>query len=253
MEASKRLGNVSEPVPRTDVAALRLYEHAFMAMRRCKHGAFLYNVNDSYVSRSLDCYGEWCEAELDLLGQVLKPGWIVVDVGANIGTHTIFFAKRVAEEGCVFAFEPQRLAFQNLCANVALNGLINVVASQRAVGRRAGTIRLPVFDPRRQANFGAISILGHTHGEPVEVIRLDDLRLGRCDLIKVDVEGMEYDVLEGGRETIARHHPVLFVENNTTERSRALNSLIDSLEYDSFWHIGSYFNRVFPASMHELF
>ena len=68
----------------------------------------------------------------------------------------------------------------------------------------------------------------------MEVIRIDDLRLNRCDLIKVDVEGMECDVLEGSRETIAKHRPVLFIENNTLERSSATIGLIDSLDYDAY-------------------
>jgi FkbM family methyltransferase len=225
-----------------DALRPRIYEHDFVAMRKCKHGTFLYNVHDLFVSRSMDCYGEWCEAELDVLGQVIRPGDVVLDVGANIGTHAVFFAQRVTERGCVFAFEPQRLVFQTLCANVALNALVNVITRQQAVGKRAETIRLPVFDPRRDMNFGAICAAGHADGEPVQAIRVDDLRLGRCDLIKVDVEGMECDVLEGARETIARHRPVLFVENNTIEGSQAIISLIDSLEYDAYWHIRSCYN-----------
>jgi len=220
----------------------RILEHEFMAMRRCKHGTFLYNVHDLFISQSLDRYGEWCEAELYALGQMVKPGDVVLDVGANIGTHTVFLARKVTDQGCVFAFEPQRLVFQNLCANIALNALVNVIARQQAVGRRAEVIRLPIFDPRQSMNFGAVSVMGHADGEPVEVIRIDDLHLGRCNLIKVDVEGMECDVLEGARETITTRRPVLFVENNTTERSQAIIALIDSLHYDAYWHISRYFN-----------
>ena len=219
----------------------RIYEHEFVAMRRCKHGTFVYNVNDQFISRSLDHYGEWCEAELHLLGQIIKPGDVVLDLGANIGTHTIFFAKQVTERGCVFAFEPQRLIFQNLCANITLNGLVNVISLQQAVGKRSETIRLPTFNPHRNRNFGAVSVMDHVTGEPVQMIRIDDLQLKRCNVIKVDVEGMECDVLEGGRETITRHRPVLFVENNTLERSWATIALIDSLDYDAYWHISNYF------------
>ena len=225
-----------------DAASSRTYEHEFVAMRRCKHGTFLYNIHDSFISQSLDRYGEWCEAELHVLGQVIKPRDLILDIGANIGTHTIYFARQVTDHGCVFAFEPQHLIFQNLCANIALNALTNVIVRQQAVGNRNETIRLPIFDPRRDRNFGAISMAGHATGEPVKVIRIDDLRLERCNLIKVDVEGMERDVLEGGRETIAKHRPILFVENNTEERSWAIIALIDSLDYDAYWHISSYFN-----------
>jgi FkbM family methyltransferase len=213
-----------------------------MAMKKCKHGTFLYNRHDSFVGQSLDRYGEWCESELLVLGQGLKPGQLVIDIGANIGTHTIFFAKAVTEQGLVLAFEPQRLAYQNLCANIALNALINVIAFQQGVGKRAETIQLPTFDPRIDRNFGEVPMRGHRGGDPVQVIRLDDLGLGRCHLIKVDVEGMESDVLDGARETIAKCRPVLFVENNTVEGAPAIIALLDSLEYDAYWHIRGYFN-----------
>jgi FkbM family methyltransferase len=213
-----------------------------MVMKKCKHGTFLYNRHDSVVGQSLDRYGEWCESELLVLGQGIKPGQLVIDVGANIGTHTIFFAKAVTEQGLVLAFEPQRLAYQNLCANVALNALMNVIAFQQGVGKRAETIQLPMFDPRIDRNFGSIPMRGHAGGEPVQVIRLDDLGLGRCHLIKVDVEGMECDVLEGARQTIAKYRPILFVENNTVKGAPAIIALLDSLEYDAYWHIGGYFN-----------
>ncbi len=76
-----------------DAVPSRIYEHDFLAMRRCKHGTFLYNVHDQFISESLDRYGEWCEAELSVLGQVVKSGNVVLDVGANIGTHTNSISK----------------------------------------------------------------------------------------------------------------------------------------------------------------
>src|SRR4051812_16828084 len=105
-------------------------QNDFMALKACKHGRFLYNVNDTFVGRSLDLYGEWCEEEIEVLSQIIKPGSVVLDIGANIGTHTICFAKQALPGGVVYAFEPQRLVFQNLCANIALNQLVNVIAQQ---------------------------------------------------------------------------------------------------------------------------
>ena len=99
----------------------------YMATKLCRHGTFLFNRNDTFVGRSLELYGEWCEAEIELLAQVVKAGDVVLDVGANIGTHAVSFARMVTDSGMVVAFEPQRLVFQNLCANLALNSLRNVI------------------------------------------------------------------------------------------------------------------------------
>jgi FkbM family methyltransferase len=230
-----------EPTPPTAPLAARLLEQEHMAIKRCRHGTFLYNLNDQFISRSLDLYGQWCEGELELLAQVIGPGDVVIDAGANIGTHTVFFARRVTTSGCVIAFEPQRMVFQNLCANIAINAILNVVARQQGLGGTRETVRLPAFDPRTEANFGCTSLRGHTEGEAVEIIRIDDLGLAGCQLIKVDVEGMEREVLEGPRETIARFQPMLFVENNRSEDSPALVSLIDSLGYDAWWQVEGYY------------
>ncbi len=101
---------------------------------------------------------------------------------------------------------------------------------------------MPVLDPRQEFNFAALAISGHTAGATVKVIRIDDLKLTRCNLIKVDVEGMEVDVLAGAAATIERFRPVLFVENNTIERSRPLLEMLQSLNYVAWWHIRNYFN-----------
>ena len=219
-----------------------ILRNQFALLKACKHGLFLYNANDNFIGRSLDDYGEWCESELALLGQLLQPGQVVLDVGANIGTHTVFFAKRVGPQGLVYAFEPQRLVFQNLCANIALNALTNVHALPVGLGEVPTTIKVPLLSPTEAHNFGAYAIDGHALGEAVQLVRIDDLGLDRCHLIKVDVEGMEARVLQGAAQTIAQFHPVLFVENNTQEHAAEIIDQVLALDYQAYWHISSYFN-----------
>ena len=132
--------------------------NSFHRLKRCRHGHFLYNVNDLYIGKSLDLYGEFSELELHLLGQWIRPGDVVLDVGANVGTHCVFFARQVGPAGRVLAFEPQRLTFQMLCANIALNDLTNVDCRQAAVGRTPGEILVPYLDPLRQQNFGGLAL-----------------------------------------------------------------------------------------------
>jgi FkbM family methyltransferase len=220
----------------------RLVESAHMAVKRCRHGTMMYNVHDAFIGRSLDLYGEWCDDEVVVLRQLLSPGDVVVDAGANIGTHTVFLAKAVGDRGAVIAFEPQRLVFQVLCGNVALNGLTNVTCFMAAVGAKRGQLTIPLLDPRATLNFGAVRATEGGPGERVDVAPLDELGLTRCALIKVDVEGMETAVLEGARETIARCRPALFLENNTVEHSRGVLEAVQSLGYKAFWHIATYFN-----------
>jgi|CZKU01.1.fsa_nt_gi FkbM family methyltransferase len=228
-------------VSKTRTVPARLVESAHMAVQKCRHGTFMYNVNDQFIGRSLDLYGDWCDDESFVLGQVLAPGGVVVDAGANIGTHTVFFAKAVDDQGLVVAFEPQRLVFQNLCKNVALNGLRNVQCVMAAVGDARGRLTFPAIDPGRSFNFGAVKASADGAGETVDVIPIDELDLQRCDLIKVDVEGMEAKAIAGATQTIERCRPVLYLENDTVERSRGVLEAVASVVYKDFWHIAPYY------------
>ena len=223
-----------------------LGEVGFNRLKPCRHGTMLYNPNDRFVGRSLDLYGEFSEGEAALFGQCVKRRHVVLDIGANVGAHTLFFADAVGPGGRVLAFEPQRLVFQTLCANVALNGLTNVHCRNEAVGAEPGTVRVPVLDPEKEQNFGGLSLAGQregkTEGEPVPRVTVDGLDLGRCHFMKVDVEGMEVSAIEGAAETIRRHRPLLYVENDRREHSDALIRLIASLDYRLYWHLPRLFN-----------
>jgi hypothetical protein len=86
------------------------------------------------------------------------------------------------------------------------------------------------------------------------MIPLDELDLRRCALIKVDVEGMEAQVVEGARQTIERCRPALFLENDTVERSREVLTAVESVGYKAYWHIASYFNpRNFFGNLENVF
>ena len=161
----------------------------------------------------------------------MRPGDVVVEAGANIGVHTLPLAKRVGPGGRVYAFEPQRLVFQTLCANAALNGLTNVDCRQAACGADRGEILVPEFDFSAANNFGGLSLGRHAQGERVPVVTIDSLALPACRFIKADVEGMELQVLKGARETIARCRPVLYVENDRADSSPALIAYLLSLGY----------------------
>jgi FkbM family methyltransferase len=213
----------------------------FNRLKNCRRGLMLYNRNDFYIGRSLEVYGEFCEDEVSVFDQLLRPGMTVLDIGANIGAHTVYFAKKVVPNGIVIAFEPQRVVFQTLCANMALNSVLNVQCRQVALGETAGKILVPALDYAKTNNFGGLSLDGHTEGEPVEVARIDDLNLPACHFMKIDVEGMEQSVLAGGRETIARFRPILYVENDRKDRSAQLIQFLDALGYHMHWHFAPLF------------
>ena len=207
-----------------------------------RYGRMLVNPNDIYIGGAFDLYGEFSEGEAALFRQLIRPGFLVLDIGANIGSHTVVMAQALEGKGRVIAFEPQRLSFQLLCANVALNDLVNVICKNEAVGTTPGTIEVPVLDPAARQNFGALDLRKGKSGEAVPRTTIDDLGLKRCDFVKMDVEGMEIDALKGAERTIRQLHPVLYVENERPENSDDLIRLIGSYGYRLYWHRTAMFN-----------
>ncbi|MEX2298918.1 MAG: FkbM family methyltransferase [Dongiaceae bacterium] len=211
-------------------------------LRQCRHGPLLFNRRDLFIGCSLEAYGEFSEGEIIVLSQLLRPGAVIVEAGSNIGAHTVPLAHIAGPSGFVYAFEPQRLSFQLLCANVALNALTNVSARCAALGRVTGTVLVPQLRPDIEQNFGGVAIEHQTEGERVPVTTIDALGLTRLNLVKADVEGMEHAVLEGGRETIGRLRPILYIENDRRDHSPALIRLIESLGYCAWWHSPAIYN-----------
>lgn len=204
-----------------------------------RYGRMLVNRNDRYVGRSLLEYGEFSSEELTFIGQFLREGDLVIDAGANIGALTIPLAQQVGRNGSVLAFEPQRLVFQLLCANLALNGIYNVDARQIALGDTQGIVRIPDIHPDVLENFGGVEAGAGT--AVVQVATIDSLQLERCALIKADVEGMESKLVAGAAATIKRLRPTLYLENDRHDRSPALLEALLALDYDLWFHAAPLF------------
>lgn len=198
-------------------------------------------ANDIYVSRSLALYGEWCAEEADLLRQIVRPGWVVVEAGANIGAHSLFLARACAP-GRLLCFEPQPRVAQLLSANLAMNGCANAAVQTCALGAEPGWAHIPNLEFGKPANIGGAELTvvdgdaAAAGAVRVPVARLDDLGLPNLNFLKADVEGSELHVLQGAQGLIARHRPVMYVENDRRDKSAALISYIAGLGYRLFRH-----------------
>ena len=227
----------------------------FNGLIRGRYGYLLYNKNDSYVGKSVEQYGEYGQFEAAVLEQICKQGDVAVEVGANIGTLTLALARAVGNAGRVYAFEPQRVVFQTLCANMALNSLTNVECFHAAVGAQAGHVLIPDIRYDMKANFGAVRADAFDNGAAVPKVTLDEfLHVNRLKLLKVDVEGMEREVLLGASKLIERFRPILYVENDRADKSPDLIRLIQSMRYRLFWHLPHLYNpQNFAGNQHNVF
>ncbi|MBX9634950.1 MAG: FkbM family methyltransferase [Magnetospirillum sp.] len=173
------------------------------------------------------------EPELSYLMQTLiQPDDIVLDIGANIGLHTVAFA-RLAHRGHVFAFEPVAEMAERNSRNCSLNRLDNVTIVHCGLGEADSQLEMNVVvsgDGMEGTSSFLDTVHVKTHPEryctrKVPVRRLDDVLAelepkGRVGFIKIDTEGFEPLVLAGAMETIRRDRPALIVEAHSTRLAR---------------------------------
>lgn len=178
-------------------------------------------------------HGYWLGSyELDiqrLLSQTIKPGHVVLDIGAHVGFYTLLASRLVGQTGWVHSVEPLPRNIEYIQRHVEINRLSNVSIHQVAISDRSG-----------EASFGggSSSSTGHIFqgdGLPVQTITLDELAEGaiqsEIDVLKVDVEGAEHSLLKGGSRTLESHAPVVFLATHGAEQRELCARLLTSLNY----------------------
>lgn len=201
----------------------------------------------SFLSRLIFCE-EYEMSERSFLKDFLRPGDIFVDVGANIGLFTVIAGRYVGAGGHVYAFEPCAETHRRLLENVRLNGLTNVSCFQAALSdhceRLDMTVSLDGFDVCNSLTQPALGQLFAS--ESVDSIAWDEFAsehglAGRVSMMKIDVEGWEAHVIDGGVRTLSREDaPILQVEFNDSaalpagSSGRKLYGALESLGYKMF-------------------
>jgi FkbM family methyltransferase len=227
-----------------------------------EQGVFILNRNDAAgdgkggvfsVGAQLLINGCYEDGEIGAISQILDlrrqyygDSVMVVDCGANIGVHTVAWAKAMHDYGRVLAIEPQERLFYALTGNIAINNCHNATALLAAVGAETGQIDIPTPDYSKSMSFGSLELLEspdnedagqvidyHNNLSSVRLLTLDSLRLPRLDFLKIDVERMELDVLSGADRTLRECKPVMMIETMKLDPN-CLISLLDEYGYDCF-------------------
>jgi FkbM family methyltransferase len=223
-----------------------------VAIKQCRHGVMVWPKTDRVIGASLAKYGEFAEGENRLMARYLKTGDVAVDVGANVGTTTLPMAQTVGPEGRIFAFEPQPLVAHCLATAVLLNGFSNTRLMTMAVTRDSGVAKMDFHSGGDAGNFGATSL--SATGEFGATITLDHLAFSRLDLLKIDVEGHEWDVFQGAVETIKSCRPVVYFEAKPVTGTVASIDFLQKLGYRCFWHFAHFFRSDnFLGNMKDIF
>lgn len=185
-------------------------------------GEFLALSSDEVIPNAIARFGSWAPEDIKVFKEHVPEGGVVLDVGANIGHHSVVFSKLVGQSGSVIAIEAQRLMYQLLNANLILNRCVNTVPILAAAGANRGTVNMyPISYDETGGNFGALAINStdahRGEGEVVQCYTLDELLPDyldnrKVDFVKIDVQSYELFVLQGMVNILDRDKPTIFVE-----------------------------------------
>lgn len=246
--------NVSRPLP--------------FVMISTNHGTMIINRNDYRMVDQGSGYGvgfqllntsSFDQPEVDFALALLDrrrihfgPGVVALDCGANVGVHTIEWARLMHQWGEVIAFEAQEKIYYALAGNVAINNCLNVTARHCAVGAECGSIDIPEPNYLVPSSYGSFELkqrenteyigqdVDYSKTKPVPLVSIDSLGLQRLDFIKIDVEGMEEEVLAGAEQSIVRHRPIMMIEVIKSDKTK-LEAFLQGHGY-----------RLFPMGMNLL-
>ncbi len=175
----------------------------------------------SYVEWELFFRGYYEKNVIDAMKKIVKPGFVAMDVGANIGTHTLIMAKAVGDTGKVFAFDPHLESAERLKENVNLNNFQNVEIAQIGLSNKKGTMTLFSYSDE-MADHGTASLydlpnLQKTAVEvPISTIDtfVEEKKINRLDFVKIDTRGSDFPIILGARESIKKFQPFIIFEFN---------------------------------------
>lgn len=188
-------------------------------------GPVKYFLKDEYVGRSVHYYGEYNPDETEMIIHLAKPDMLCLDIGANIGCISQALVKSGFE---VVSFEPQPEVFNLLQFNCPDSKVYNV-----ALGKEKSSAQMPKIYYSEKNNVGGLSLNTKSHlgSYTVPVETLDSYNFDNVGFIKIDVEGFEEQVLLGGKETINKYKPTLYIEDDRIHNRKALRDLIKQMGY----------------------
>jgi len=210
------LGDFASLLVGSDVSAIELTADGVSFVSRFGNARFPCDPTDRGIPPVVACsFGQYEAKDFTMLLQLVRPGAVFLDIGANIGWYSVHVAVR-DPLARVIAVEPIPSSYGWLLAAIAANNLPNVTAINAAVGAERGTMTLFV-DPTISGAASAAPSTGTDGLQRVScaVSTIDDLVAdhgGTVDVVKLDIEGAELFALEGAASTLAAHHPIVFCE-----------------------------------------
>lgn len=193
-------------------------------------GPFLIYTNDFIVSYSIAIYGEYSQAEIEVMSRFLDKDSTYLDIGTNIGYHLLSIQDKT--NCAAIGFEPHPTHFAMAAYNCRERP---IKLFQAAVGDgKSPTLKLTDFDVTVDGNYGETAI--ENSGElTVPIITIDELNLDNCTLMKIDTEGQELAVIKGAENTINKFRPVIFYEALKDGDYTKVYKYLKKKGYEQYW------------------
>jgi FkbM family methyltransferase len=207
----------------------------FIPVRTKEDMFMLVNPQDQFISRNLMYSGEWAPHIISIFKQFVKEDMTVIDIGANIGAHTLILSK-LASNGSVLAFEPCKINHDILVHNCIINKCKNVDIYKLGCGdkKKSMFIESRWNTTEKEDNYGCVVLQTDQkskNDEQIHIIPIDNLNLQKVDFMKIDAEEMEDKVLKGCMATIKRCKPIIIVEIHPNDVNK-VSQIISELNYN---------------------
>jgi FkbM family methyltransferase len=209
-----------------------------------KNGIIWLNEEDIAINANADNYIEWCiisggtyEDEIGKLIKIsLKPGYIALDIGANIGLHSLRMSRSVGESGKVYAFEPLLYLQEKFVKNMHLNHAENITLLPFALSDIASETNFKIN--KNAWNQGTFNLSDVNTGNDIQKViikiadDIDEIKdLPRLDMVKIDVEGFEFNVIKGLTRTLQKHKPRIIFEYDSNYWLKAGKNINDCFSF----------------------
>lgn len=205
-----------------------------------KFGNFTLPQNDRIILHEFKNGGHWGESDIDFFLSIIDKNKNILEYGSHVGTHTIPYAKFIGDTNVVYSFEPQYDLYKLLLKNLFNNNVLQKVIHQNAsLFYYSGEAKMnshfvdgdylgSVTDSKElgvDCNYGGLTL--GADGEKTSCYKMDDIDFQNLGFIHSDAQGCDNIIFWGGRETIAKHKPIIYYEDsNFDERQLQLNTNI---------------------------
>lgn len=207
---------------------------------------FFLDANDHHISLHVMEYGHWEDHVRDVMMQILKPGSTFVDVGGNVGLHTLFAGSIVGTGGKVFVFEPLPHMFNTLKLNIDINGMGGIITPYQMAVSDTEEVRSFSNFRSHSAMSGftvpqaRLDAFNESENSSVEIIEVQTTTIDkkfagqRIDGLKIDVEGYEALVVRGAHNVIKDNLDIKLIiewEPKLVERTQGSESMAESVAF----------------------